>query len=117
MKTFTNFNIREDGYTGGYGWYWNQQEIASIVARAYRDSVHPESLESLEIHVSELSETPLGSNAVGCHDILYSVTALVTSTWNSQSPSADQVYQAFCKTNAQFKVEEIQGGYHFYKAW
>lgn len=117
MLAMTNFTIREDGYIHPYGGYWDLAEIASIVARAYRDHVHPESLDNLKIHVSELSKTQLGCNAIGCHDTLYSVTVLVTSTWNDRFPTAEQVRESYNKTNASFEVERIYGGYHFYKVW
>lgn len=117
MKAFHNFNIPKDEHNGPHGWYWSESAIAGIVAKAYKDNISPDALEYITIYVSDLAKIPLGANAVGCHDTLYSVTVLVSSTWNDQHPTAEQVFNAFKETNAQFKVEAITGGYHFYKIW
>lgn len=121
MKAFTldDVQIRQDGYIGPYGWYWQPSAIASIVLRAFLDTrpsyIDARDLKEVTVYVSELFTHDAGALSAGCHDTLHSVFVKVSS--GHGMPTQDQVYNAYRNTNAQFNVEAIRGGYHFYKTW
>jgi hypothetical protein len=113
----SNVTIREDGYIGGYGWYWQPSAIAGIVFRAFQDNLpsYMGSLEDTTVYVSELFKHDACDLSNGCHDTIYSVFVKVSSV--ASMLTVEQIYDAYKSTNAQFNVEPIHGGYHFYKTW
>jgi hypothetical protein len=111
--------IYEDGYIGPHGWYWESHTIASFIAKAIQ-AKHGHNMTDVlnytTIYVSELVKVPAGGLARGCHDTLYSVTALVDLSL--ELPTEKEIYAAYKHNNAHFiGVEAIKGGYHFYSIW
>ena len=107
--------LYEDGYIGHHGWYWGA--CSSFVARAFRDRFGEECLPYVTLYEDPFVKYEARGMAAGCHDTIHSVIVRVATAWSSEMPTAEDVYNAFCKTNAQFSVEKIYGGYHFYKLW
>ena len=111
--------IYEDGYIGLHGWHWGSHTIASFIAKAVQAKHGHNMADILDyttIYVSELIMVPAGGLARGCHDTLYSVTALVDLSL--ELPTAKEIYDAYKHNNAHFSgVEAIRGGYHFYSIW
>jgi hypothetical protein len=111
-----HLRIYEDNYIGPHGWYWESHTIASFIAKAIQTKHGHNMTDVLNyttIYVSELVKVPAGGLARGCHDTLYSVTALVDLSL--ELPTEKEIYAAYKPLISG--VEAIKGGYHFYSIW
>lgn len=108
-----------EGQHGPHGWYWCEEAIASFLAEAFARKWGSDCSPYITFYVDPLVKLPAGDQSKGCHDTNYSVIARVVTNWGSGEsyPTAEEVAEIFNKTTAQFEVERIAVGYHFYKTW